>query len=217
MYFDIRMASSSSTYTNERKRLYKRFAHHYRSQYINYEKYYLASDCIKTKGKVFDWATTLVAAILLILISGAVRGLEASIIDVVILLLSAAVAALSFATAIGGWKRLASEYYKAGQIHDDLYSEFDKMVKERLPDPNEDDKELKKDCEMLLKRKEELNKATPQLASKWYYRLMERDDGLEWEEKSLTDLKGGDSSFYDDDVEMDGLLKFKRFVVWVLI
>ncbi len=207
---------SSNSFSDERRRLYHRVLHEYRAQYINYEKYYLASDCLSSKGKLFDLITTLFAAVLLILISGLTRGLEAAVVDIVVLFFSASTAALSFATTIGSWKPLATEYFKAGQIHNNLYSDFDEMVKERLPDPEESDEKLKEDCDILLQRKDELNRATPQLDSKWYFRLLERENGVEWDRKSLEELQQGDSEFYNPPDKPDWY-KFKRFVIWVLL
>lgn len=208
--------SSTPGFSDERNRLYFRILREYRAQYINKKKYYLAGDCFQSKGKFFDFLTTVVASVLLVVILSIVQNQNSGSLGLLPLALSTAVAALSYTNALGAWQSTSTEYYNSGQVHGSLFDEFEEIVKERFPDPDEDDKVLKKECEQLLKRKEELNQATSQLSSKWYHRLMEKEDGVKWDKKSLDELQQGDSDFYEDD-EMSRYLKFKRFVVWPLI
>ncbi|WP_435363553.1 hypothetical protein [Haloarchaeobius sp. DYHT-AS-18] len=202
------------SFENERRQLHERFFEEYNSQYINYKKYYLASEYTGKKGRRADYAVTIGAAILLIMVSGVLRP-GAEINQGLLLLTSAFVSGLSYATIVGGWQAKSDQLYKAGQIHQSLYSEFDKMVKQKLPDPSHDTNELKSECESLLSRKHELNQATQQVSSKWYWRLQEQKD-TDWERPKLEEIRDGEADFSGDDPEMGRIEKwFKTNVTWV--
>lgn len=185
---------SSSPYSTERRRLYKRFFEAYNSQYINYKKYYRASDVLGRRGRYLDYATTMIGGLLLFLLAGVVAAVVPEWVNLFTLFLSAVIAALSFASVTGNWQATSNEYYNAGQIHQRLYLEFDYMVKIRFPDSNVPLSELEKECDELIQRKNTLNEATPQLDSKWFKKLNQEKD-LNWDPKTLEDVRDGNWDF----------------------
>lgn len=207
---------SVSNYSEARRRLYKRILSRHRAQYINYEKFYLASDCTKSKGKLFDYATAIFAGLLLytILQSGGQLQENSS----VLYLLSGATAILSVVAVVGDWQSKASEYYNTGQIQQDLYQELDHMVKERLPDPSEADSDLSEACDRLLQRQSEINRTAPHLSQKWYYRVMYRDRWAKWDyERTLEDIEPGVTKFHQKDERQGWRIKLRRKLLWKLI
>lgn len=202
-------------FSDARRRLYKRMLRRHRAQYINNEKYFLAASAKKKKGEIFNWMTTIFSALLLYMIAEVAGGESLS---TPVLVLAGGTAVFSFASVVGSWQAQADDLYKSGQIHRNLYHEFDEMLKEQLADRSRSDEELKNECERLLRRQTELNRATPQLSSKWYHRLIYRDNGAEWNyDRSLEDIEDGISKFYTSDEKSTYTLKFKRYIVWPIM
>jgi hypothetical protein len=162
---------TAPSYSDRRRRLYRQLFEEYNSQYINYKKYYLASDELGRKGRKLGYFTTGIGGLLLILLSGIVAGSPPEIINTVTLALSALLAALSFAHVTTNWQATSNQYYNSGQIHQRLFQEFDYIIKMRLPDDSEDIEELEADCKQLLEEKNTLNESTAQLDSKWFKKL----------------------------------------------
>jgi len=182
------------TYSERRRRLYQRIFEEYNSQYINYKKYYLASDDLGKKGRWLGYGVTALAGLLLILLSGILAGSPPGVVNTATLILSGLTAAISFAHVTLNWGAKSNQYYNSGQIHQRLYQKFDHMVKVRLPDESEDLDSLEEDCRELLKEKNTLNEATPQLDNQWYKKLAEEND-LDWDVKSLEEVNDGDWDF----------------------
>lgn len=201
-------------YSDDRRRLYTRMFEEYNSQYINYYKYFTASEYIGKKGQYADYAVTLVASWLLILISG-ILGPDQSNNSGLLLLMSALTAGLSYASIVGNWQSVSDQLYKSGQIHHDLYMEFEKFIKEELPDPDADQEELEERAERLLKRKSELNRATKRISSKWYQRLKMKKD-IEWDRPQLEEIRQGNTKFKGEDPEMGSVKRWLREnIIWV--
>lgn len=187
----------------------------HRAQYINYEKYFLVAASKKKTGHLFDYLTTIVAAILLYFIS---QSTPKGALNPWVVFLAGTTAVLSFASVVGGWNSTANECYKAGQLHHSLYREFDEMVKEKLPDPDNSYDDLKGECEELLDKQFRLNKATPQLSSKWYHRIKYRDKGIKWDyDTDLEDIESGVTRFHNSE-EREGIkVWIRRNIIWPLL
>lgn len=115
--------------------------------------------------------------------------------------LSALVAASSYVNSSANFYGQSNVYYNAGQIHHNLFSEMDHMVKVRFPDPSEDVSQIEEDCRELISRKNELNESTPQLPDKWYRKLRQERD-VDWKPRNLTEIRDGIWDFtseQDDD------------------
>jgi len=205
----------ASSHSDEKKRLYKRMLSRHRAQYINYEKYFLVAASKKKTGHLFDYLTTIVAALLLYFVS---QSTSSDVLDPWVIFLAGTTAVLSFANVVGNWNSTANECYKAGQLHHSLYRDFDEMLKEKLPDPNNNYSDLKPECEALLDKQFRLNMATPQLSSKWYYRIMYRDMGTEWDyDTDLQDIESGITRFHNSNERKGISIWIRRNIIWPLI
>lgn len=205
----------SQRHSSDKRRLYKRMLSRHRAQYINYEKYFLVAASKKKTGHFFDYLTTIVAALLLYLIT---QSTSANSLNPWVTLLAGGTAVLSFASVVGGWESTASECYKSGQLHQDLYRDFDEMVKEKIPNPNNNYSDVKDECEELLDQQFQLNKATPQLSSKWYYRILYRDKGAKWDYQiELEDIEKGYTRFHGGFQQGGKVMWIRRNIVWPLV
>lgn len=185
-------------YCGKRRRLYNWFFVKYRAQNINYRKYYRASKGTRKWGWLFSNISTVGGALLLILIGGILTGEVGSWATRVSFALSALVAASSYINSSANFYERSNVYYNAGQIHHNLFSEMDHLVKVRLPDQSEDLDQIERDCKDLISRKDELNEATPQISDKWYEKLKyERD--VDWKPPSLEEIHDGIYDFTDGD------------------
>ncbi|WP_435158075.1 hypothetical protein [Haladaptatus sp. DFWS20] len=180
-------------FSKRRIRLYHWFFKEYNNTYINYEKYYKASDYYKKWAKRLNLAVTVVSASIVFIVLATIKGAFPNIFTPVALMLSLVTGVLSFVDAVGDFERKYIQYYNAGQCHDDLYSEFDKMVKIKLPDNSEKDEDLEARCDELIEKKNELNSLTPQLDSKWYDKLIEErgKDAVHWKPTPLKEMRDG--------------------------
>lgn len=191
----------SRGYSEKRERLYNWFFRQYRAQNINYRKYYKASEGARKWGWVFGNFSTVGGGILLILIGGILTGEVGSWATLASFVLSALVAASSYVNSSANFYGQSNVYYNAGQIHHNLFSEMDHMVKVRFPDPSEDVSQIEGDCRELISRKNELNESTPQLPDEWYRKLRQERD-VDWKPRSLTEIRDGIWDFtseQDDD------------------
>lgn len=188
----------STGYCERRKRLYYWFFVEYRAQNINYRKYYRASEGTRKWGWVFSNFSTVGGALLLILIGGILTGEIGSWATLVSFALSALVAASSYINSSANFYERSNVYYNAGQIHHNLFSEMDHLVKVRLPDQTADLDQIEKNCRELISRKNELNESTPQLPDKWYEKLR-RERDVDWEPNSLEEIRDGVWDFTTGD------------------
>ena len=180
-----------SPFSDEHRRLYRWFFKEYNNQYINYEKYYEASDHYQHRAKQVRWGTGILSSIVIILVLAIVQGFYSDILTPAAVGLSLLTGAISLIGTIGDFERKYITYYNSGQEHDDLYSKFDKMIKVKLPDPNANLDELQEECDRLIEKKDELNGLTPQLEGRWYDKMIEErgKDAVHWEPQSLEEMR----------------------------
>lgn len=128
----------------------------------------------------------------MIVVLAIVKGLYADALTPVAIAASLLTGVISLVGAIGDFEKKYIRYYNPGQEHDDLYSQFDKMVKVELPEPGADFDELEKECERLIEKKDELNGLAPQLESRWYDELIEERGkaAVHWDPKPLEEMQG---------------------------
>ncbi|MFB6235483.1 MAG: hypothetical protein ABEH81_14025 [Halopenitus sp.] len=180
----------TDTYQDRRRNLWDLVFDEYRAQWINYRKYYLASDWLGKWGNRIHYLTTIASSLLLAVIGAAATYSLPDWFSMITLLLSAATASLAIVSMVGKWQLKSNQYYNAGQQHQELYKEFDYFVKVRLTDKDEETSELEKEAKSLIEKKNDLNEATPQLHTRWFEKLKSKRD-TEWEQPSLEDLREG--------------------------
>lgn len=181
----------SQSFSDRHRRLYRWFFKEYNNQYINYEKYYSASDHYQKRAKQVRWGTGLLSTVVIILVLGIVQGFQPNILTPLAIATSLLTGAISLIGSIGDYERKYIIYYNSGQEHDDLYSEFDRMVKVELPEPGVDYNDLEKKCNELVEEKDRLNGLTPQLESRWYEQLIKERgyDAVHWEPQPLEKMQ----------------------------
>lgn len=184
----------STEYDHRRQRLWDLVFAEYRAQWINYRKYYLASDKLGKKGRLIRYSTTVVSSLLLALIGATATYSLPSWFSALTLILSAVTAGLAITGTVAKWQLKSNQYYNSGQQHQKLYKKFDYFVKVRLADLDENTDQLEEDARQLIDKKNDLNEATPQLHTKWFQKLKEKRD-LQWEQPSLIDIRNGDYDF----------------------
>jgi len=180
----------ADSYESRRQNLWDLIFDEYRAQWINYRKYYLASDELGKWGRRIKYLTTVASSLLLAVIGAAATYSLPGWFSGVTLLLSAITASLAITSTVAKWELKSNQYYNAGQQHQELYKDIDYFVKVRLPDNDEELSQLEKDAMSLVERKNNLNEATPQLHTKWFKKLKKERD-TEWEQPSLEDLSQG--------------------------
>jgi len=186
---------NQKSYNRRRRKLWDLFFDEYRSQYINYRKYYLASDVLGKRGNILDYLTTVFSAILLAII-GAIASLGTpEWYNILLLILAAITSGLSIINTFGQWQLKSNEYYNAGQQHQELFKEIEYFVEVELPDENEEITYLENRAQELINKKNNLNKATPQLHTKWFDKLKKRRD-IDWNQPTLEELREGEYDFH---------------------
>lgn len=185
-------------YSAKRERIFTWFFKEYRAQNINYRKYYVASEGVRKYGWFFANTSTTGGALLLIFIGAILTGDVGSWATLVSFGLSAIVAASSYVNSSSNFYKLSNEYYNAGQTHQNLFSEMDYLIKEKLPDESVEVAEIEEECRSLVQRKNELNEATPQLPDKWYY-LLRHQRNVDWQPHNLQDIRNGIWDFTNED------------------
>ena len=181
----------NSPFSDEHRRLYRWFFKEYNNQYINYEKYYEASDHYQRRAKQVRWGTGILSSLIIIFVLAIVQGIHPDFLTSAAVGLSLLTGAISLIGSIGDFERKYITYYNSGQEHDDLYSEFDKMIKVKLPDPNANLDELQEECDRLIEKKDELNGLTPQLEGRWYDKMIEErgKEAVHWDPQSLEEMR----------------------------
>jgi hypothetical protein len=181
-------------FSDEHRRLYRWFFKEYNNQYINYEKYYRASQHYQRYAKIIHWGTGILSSIIITLVLAIVQGIFPEILTQVAIGASLATGVTSLVGSIGNFERKHIQYYNSGQEHDDLYSKFDRVIKVEFPNPDADIGQLKKECEELIDEKDELNGLTPQLESRWYERLKKErgHDSIHWTPQPLEKMREGE-------------------------
>ena len=157
--------------SNKHRRLYRWFFEEYNKQYINYEKYYEASEHYRQRAKLVRLGTGILSSLIVILVLAIVQGFHPDILTPTAIAASLLTGAISLFGSIGNFEKKYIIYYNSGQEHDDLYTDFEKMIKVKLPDPSADFDELEKECERLVEKKDKLNGLTPQLEERWYNKM----------------------------------------------
>ncbi|SMO81571.1 hypothetical protein [Halorubrum cibi] len=193
----------TSSFSDKHHRLYRWFFEEYNKQYINYEKYYEASEHYRWRAKQVRWGTGILSSLIIIIVLTIVQGFYQNILTPVVVGLSLLTGVISLIGSIGDFERKYIIYYNSGQEHDDLYSEFDNMIKVRLPDPSADFDELKEECDRLVEEKDELNGLTPQLEERWYNKMVEErgEDAVHWDPQPLEKMR--EAKFKPDSEETE--------------
>jgi hypothetical protein len=188
--------SNDTPYGNKREKLWNRVFEEYRSQYVNYRKYYLASDVLGKRGQYLNYLTTVISSLLL-----AVVGAASTITSTpnwfngLALILAAFTAALSIMVSFGRWQLKSNQYYNSGQQHQNLFKEIEFFVEIEMPDDDKDIEYLEKKTKELIEKKNTLNEATPQLHTKWFNKLKKQRD-INWDQPSLEEMKDGGYEFH---------------------
>lgn len=179
------------SFSDRQRRLYQWFFEEYNKQYINYEKYYRASDYHQKRAKQIRWGTGVLSSIIIILVLAIVQGFHSDVLTPVAIAASLLTGTVSLVGSIGDFERKCITYYNSGQEHDDLYTEFENMIKVEIPDPNANIEELEEECERLVNRKDELNGLTPQLEGRWYQKLKDERgyDSIHWDPQPLEKME----------------------------
>lgn len=169
-------------YDPEVYNLYKLFVNQYRKQYINYQKWYYVSDEYRKVGDFFTNIELFLGVLLLLLFGGLIAQLEdigtiteAEVANILILatILSAIVVAFPIMKARHEWSIKAERYHRYGQIHQRLFYDIEYRILTRFANEEVGTKEVKKDYRRIMKRKSELNQASPTLDSRMYEDLIE--------------------------------------------
>lgn len=179
---------SSTQYSDRRSRVYKDCFNEYRAQYINYQKYYLAANTLSNAHSALNIYGTVAGAGLLVLITWIFRASDPGVWTPISLIISASISVSSFISFSVDWEDRSETYYREGQKHQNLFKEFNHLVKIRMPDPSESDSNLEARYKDLVDDKNELNMNTFQLAQVWYKLLRLRKD-LDWDSPPLHELR----------------------------
>ncbi|MFC6953509.1 hypothetical protein [Halorubellus litoreus] len=179
---------SSTQYSNRRNRIYKDCFNEYRAQYINYQKYYLAANVLSNAHSALNIYGTVAGAGLLVLIAWIFRASDPGVWTPISLIAAASISVASFISFSVDWEDRSNTYYREGQKHQELYKNFNYLLKIRMPDPNENDSDLETRYKELVKNKNDLNMETSQIAQFWYKLLGLRED-LDWERPPLHKLQ----------------------------
>lgn len=183
--------TSSDNFSERHRRLYAWFFKEYNNEYINYEKYYRASKYYQKRAKQVRWGVGLLSATVVILVLAIVKGIRPDLLTPIAIGASLGTGVISLVGSIGDFERKYITYYNSGQEHDDLYTEFDNMIKVKLPDPDADYESLENECKRLVDKKDELNGLTPQLEGRWYDKLIEErgKDAVHWDRQPLEKMR----------------------------
>lgn len=188
--------NSEPSYELRRRKLWNRIFEEYRSQYVNYRKYYLASDVLGERGTYLNYFTTIVSSLLLAVVGAAATSVNTpSWFNMLALILAATTAALSIVVSFGKWQLKSNQLYNSGQQHQNLFKEIEYFVEIEMPDKNKDVEDLEEKAKCLIERKNQLNEATPQLHTKWFEKLKEQRD-IDWDKPTLEEVRGGDYNFH---------------------
>jgi hypothetical protein len=178
----------SSTYSDRRLRVYEDCFNEYRAQYVNYKKHYLAANILNHAHSALSIYSTVAGSVLFVMIVYVFRSSDPGVLTPLSLLLSASIAATSFISVFVDWDEKSSTYYREGQRHQNLFKEFNHLVKIRMPDPDENDSDLEQRQLELVEKKNDLNMETPQLSQHWYRVLKFRED-LDWTRPPLSEQR----------------------------
>jgi hypothetical protein len=181
----------SNSFSNRHRRLYQWFFEEYNKQYINYEKYYEASEHYRKRAKQVRLGTGILSSLIVILVLGIVQGFHPDILTQIAVGTSLLTGVISLVGSIGDYERKHIKYYNSGQEHDDLYTDFDNMIKVKLPNPSANIAELEEECKRLVDEKDELNGLTPQLEERWYNKMIKErgKEAVHWEPQPLEEMK----------------------------
>lgn len=165
--------------------LHNLFIEQYRKQYINYQKWYYASDKYRKRGRLLSWIELGIGLLLLVLLGGLITGLvDEGIVEegiatdllIIVSVVSAVVIAFPIIKAKESWAIKAVRYHKYGQIHQSLFTELEFLIQTKFFDEEVTVKELEEDYEELTRRKNELNRVSPQLATGMYQEVLDNVD-----------------------------------------
>jgi hypothetical protein len=131
---------------------------------------------------------TLAGAVLLVVIAWIFRASDPEVWTPISLIISASISVSSFISFSVDWEDRSETYYREGQRHQNLFKEFNYLVKIRMPDPSEDDSELENRYKDLVDDKNDLNMETSQLTQFWYKLLGLRND-IDWHRPPLHELR----------------------------
>lgn len=206
------MAKSDFEDYGRRRRLYHVAFEEYDSLKTTYLKFYEASGAFKKRGRLLTYGSTVFGAALLFVIGAVLVRDVPSWGTNLAFLLSVIVAALSFVNAVDSPQRMSNVAYNSGQTLQRVYLDFHYFITVRIPDPDEDFRDLEEEYHRLLERKHIVNETTPQLGDKWYHRVKEyRED---WEPRPLAEITGEDGEFEaekDNSDEENGMIvRFKK-------
>lgn len=181
----------SNSFSDKHRRLYQWFFEEYNKQFINYEKYYEASEHYRKRAKQVRRWTGILSSLTVILVLGIVQGFNPDILTPTAVGTSLLTGVISLVGSIGDFERKYIIYYNSGQYHDDLYTEFENMIKVKLPDPSADIDRLEEECKRLVEEKDELNGLTPQLEERWYEKMIKErgEDAVHWDSQPLEEMK----------------------------
>lgn len=185
----LEVMTEDDIYSHRRRHLYDYFFEEFSNQYINYKKYYIASSGLGKWGRRVNYSTTIMSALLLALIGTITTSVQLELTGWLPLAVSVLTAALAFVNAVGNFQLRSNQYYNAGQQHQHLFEKMEHFATVRLPDPNENIKQLEYDATLLLEEKNRLNESTPQISNRWYNKVKDKNQ-LNWEQVPLEEVPG---------------------------
>lgn len=150
------------------------FAEQYRKQHINYKKFYFVSNKYKKRGDLLKNASLFIGLILLFVLGGLISGLlDQGIIQqgiannlVTLLFVFSSIATVVTVFEVKEeWGIKATRYHKYGQVHQNLFTDIEYIIKTKFDNSHIDIEELKKDYKRIIKRKDQLNQVSPHISS----------------------------------------------------
>lgn len=176
-------------YSKRRRRLYQIAYDQCAKQYINYHKFYTASRAMEYWSIVLKYFTAVLGAILLAILSRLWPEPQFNRVGILVVL-SVLIAGGALINSIENWDTKSHIYHNYGQRHQELFEEFRKLVRLKIPDTDEEYEDLEDETYELLEEKESLSKLTPQISSIWY-RIFQREINLNRDPSSIEDVRDG--------------------------
>lgn len=166
--------------------LHTLFAEQYRKQHINYKKFYHVSNEYKKKGERLKNISLFIGLISLFVLGGLIsdllnrdiveeglEGFTTDLLTVVFIFSSLAIIVTVFEVK-EKWVIKATRYHKYGQVHQNLFTDLEFIIKTKFQDPNTDIDDLKQDYKRIIRRKNQLNQVSPHIPN-YLYKDLEID------------------------------------------
>lgn len=188
-------------YSPERERIYAWFFQETNHQWVNFKKFYKGANKYQQYATWINILTGIIGTILVLTILAFIQGFREDFVLPATMGTALLIGVISVVDVVGRFDRRHVRYYRTGQRMDDLYTDMEYVLTIRLPDPDENDNELRRVCKDLVDRKDDLNGSAPQVPSKFYHELKrehaEKQEGdgnpLKWDRPNLEDLRNDPS------------------------